>query len=422
MKQPSSNLSLLEALSQREQDQKLLSDGQRWWTVAQVIAAACDKRNQYSQLLGQAVILSALNPAEFVIWLCALDGFVNELILAADSDLTNLGSFKASGYSLITEPNVELKNITLPQENCATSWRLLTSGTTAKPKLISHTLKGLSASVTNPSTDYRLRWGLLYQPSRFAGLQVILQALLGNGELVVSNCAVIQQRIANFSTLKVNALSATPSFWRKILMTSDHNRLSLSHITLGGEIADNAVLNQLSRSFPRARVRHIYASTDAGVGFSVNDGKSGFPISFLKEDKLEVRNGMLWMRASSMLESPMVNTGDLVAIEDERVYFLGREQGVINVGGNKVFPETVEIKIRQFDEINDVRVFAKENPIMGQLVAADIVPAVAVSDEALFKQQLIAKMRKLLPVHEVPMLLFLKKEIALSNHAKVARN
>ena len=44
------------------------------------------------------------------------------------------------------------------------------------------------------------------------------------------------------------------------------------YVRLSGEIADQAVLDGLSRAFPAASIGHAYASTEAGVGFAVNDG------------------------------------------------------------------------------------------------------------------------------------------------------
>ena len=80
----------------------------------------------------------------------------------------------------------------------------------------------------------------------------------------------------------VNAMSATPTLWRKILMSDASRSLALRSITLGGEIADQQVLSTLASTYPSARIRHIYASTEAGTGFSVTDGKAGFPVSFLE--------------------------------------------------------------------------------------------------------------------------------------------
>ncbi len=48
-----------------------------------------------------------------------------------------------------------------------------------------------------------------------------------------------------------------------------------------GEIADQAVLDGSRAAFPAATIGHAYASTEAGVGFAVNDGREGFPASVI---------------------------------------------------------------------------------------------------------------------------------------------
>lgn len=423
------NQSLLGALSQREHSVPVLSDGSRWWSVGEVIEAAREIRENYRQYEGKAIVLALSNKVEFILWLCALDGFASKILLASDGDLVSVDeSILQSQHiaALIIDTGVKKRypNISL-SEYQLTKWCLFTSGTTATPKLIIHSLADLSSKITHVQSRSILRWGLLHQQSRFAGLQVILQALIGGGELVVSKHEKLSEIIKSFVELKVNAVSATPSYWRRILMTDNYKSLLLSQITLGGEIVDDLILQQLKKVFPMARIRHIYASTEAGVGFSVCDGKSGFPKKLLAANRLEIRDGCLWTTGFSLDNhsySSMVNTGDLVELRGDRVYFLGREQGVINVGGNKVFPEAVEIKIRALEEVVGVRVFSIKNSIMGELVAADIVPAVPIDNETLFKQQLIAKMRKQLHKYEVPMLLFFKKEIELSHNTKVVRN
>lgn len=60
---------------------------------------------------------------------------------------------------------------------------LFTSGTTGTPKLIFHLLSDLLPR-TNQSIN-NFRWLLCYHPMSFAGLQVILQAVISNNVLVV---------------------------------------------------------------------------------------------------------------------------------------------------------------------------------------------------------------------------------------------
>ena len=60
------------------------------------------------------------------------------------------------------------------------------------------------------------------------------------------------------------------------------------HVRLSGEIADQAILDELRAVYPQARVVHAYASTEAGLGFEVTDGLEGFPADFVRDGAGEV--------------------------------------------------------------------------------------------------------------------------------------
>src|SRR2546425_13244163 len=75
----------------------------------------------------------------------------------------------------------------------------------------------------------------------------------------------------------VTHISGTPSHWRRALMSPSARAIAPRYVRLSGEIADQAILNTLRSFYPRAAVGHAYASTEAGVGFEVNDGLEGFP-------------------------------------------------------------------------------------------------------------------------------------------------
>ena len=172
-----------------------------------------------------------------------------------------------------------------PARDYATDWLLSTSGTTGVPKLIRHNMNSLCRTVKrDESKGKAITWGLLYEIYRFAGLQVYLQALLGGSVLVIPENAdaPFAQQLELFGEQRVNALSATPSMWRKMLMSGELNRLHLSLITLGGEIATQNTIDALAGHFPDARITHVYASTEFGVGFAVADRREGFPAAWLR--------------------------------------------------------------------------------------------------------------------------------------------
>jgi len=199
-------------------------------------------------------------------------------------------------------------------------------------------------------------------------------------------------------------LSATPTLWRKILMLPISSKLKLRQITLGGEIADQSILNALAKQFPNAKIVHIYASTEAGVGFSVGDKLAGFPVSYLSDlpggVAIKVIENHLLVKSDNLAETVLgvsdfrdsegyVDTGDLVQLREGRYYFLGRASGLINVGGNKVYPEEIEQVLLQHPGVKLARVFAKKSHLMGGLVVCEIaIDEMGKSSASEFKKQL----------------------------------
>ena len=72
-------------------------------------------------------------------------------------------------------------------------------------------------------------------------------------------------------------------------------------------------------------------------------------------------------------EDGFVDTGDIVERRGDRLYFVGRRSGVINVGGAKVHPEEVEAALNAHAAVRASRVFARKSPITGALVFAEVV-------------------------------------------------
>jgi acyl-coenzyme A synthetase/AMP-(fatty) acid ligase len=67
-------------------------------------------------------------------------------------------------------------------------------------------------------------------------------------------------------------------------------------------------------------------------------------------------------------------TGDL-AMQDASgtITVCGREKSVISTGGNKVFPEEVEAVVTSFPGVKAARAFGIAQPLIGEVVAAEIV-------------------------------------------------
>jgi acyl-coenzyme A synthetase/AMP-(fatty) acid ligase len=266
---------------------------------------------------------------------------------------------------------------------------LSTSGTTGKAKTAFHELERLLAAVkvVTPKTD--VKWLLTYEPASFAGIQVLLTAAINGSKIHVPERSINSLVSAVFQG--ITHISATPTFWRSLLSALPSNQdLPLRAVTLGGESCNQDLLDELTRRFPSAALRHIYASTEAGVGFTVSDGLAGFPLSWLQEGvqniQLRIRDNELEILTQrSMLqyasgeaftsESGWLRTGDLVEIKNDRVMFQGRRDNVVNIGGAKVLPEKVEAALCSVEGVIDIAVNAQPNPILGFLLVAQVCVA-----------------------------------------------
>lgn len=300
---------------------------------------------------------------------------------------------------------------------------LMTSGTSGVPKIAAHTLTSLvsraRATAGHPA-NRMAKWLLTYQPTGFAGLQVILTATLTNSMVV----APVERTPRGFydAALEwgVTQISGTPTFWRSFLMTGKMAALSLRQITMGGEAADQATLDRIKAAFPGARITHTYASTEAGVVFAVHDGLEGFPAAYLNQTahgiELRIRDGHLEIRTPNrmqgyvsetpqpVLDDDWLTTTDRCEIVGDRVFVLGRADKTINVGGYKVYPLAIEKLILSQPGVAEARVYGVSNPISGALVAADVVLSPG-EEAAAARPRILAACREQLASFQVPRVL-----------------
>jgi len=404
-----------------------------------------DNKKTLDFLSGTSVVINGRRRLEFALLLSMLDGKVEQILfLPSDIDADLHEKYYKDAhvqYEVYLENNrLKYTIITdIPSNKNTIStiskWIIPTSGTTNIPKLVSHTFESLTRTAKqNIALGEHYKWGLVFDIYRFSGIQVFLQAMLAGSTLIITEPSQSMSQILSLLAEKqCNALSATPSFWRKVLMMKESNDLPLERITLGGEISDKNILQALRQKYPQAKISHIYASTEVGVGFSVTDGKEGFPLSYLEKYNMKIdKDGVLWIVPSKKIQSYMsnekmydsegyINTGDIVKVEKDRVYFLGRESGAINVGGNKVQPEEVEAILLSTNLLSSAYVYAMNNPMMGSLVCADVILKNEDSDKKESKAQILKYCREHLEGFKVPAIIKFVKEINTTQSGKLKR-
>ena len=326
----------------------------------------------------------------------------------------------------------------------ATEWLMLTSGTSGVPKIVRHTLEGLTCAIVaeGPARGAPPVWATFYDIRRYGGLQIVLRAIIGGGSMVLTEPGEpIGDHVARLHARGVTHISGTPSHWRKLLMSGAASGFDPRYVRLSGEIADQAVLDGLSRAFPGASIGHAYASTEAGVGFAVNDGLEGFPADMVMQSRdgvdMKVEDGSLRIRSLRTARAyvgrraaPLsdaegfVDTGDMVELRGDRYHFVGRRGGVINIGGLKVHPEEIEAVINRHANVLMSRAKSRRSPITGAIVVADVVladdgDAVRRND---IRDEILADCRASLAPHKVPAVISFVLSLDMTAAGKLARH
>ncbi len=412
-----------------------------------------------SEFRGRSVVIETTDPFPAAQALIQLDGLVRRMVLyPPDMSRKHLAFVAESAEAdvLLTE-DADLRSSIEPrllkrkptssgQTNfrgpIETEWVLLTSGTTGTPKLVRHSLATLTGAIAR-----RVRlaeptvWSTFYDIRRYGGLQIFLRAALTGTPLVLSGA---QESIAEFLTRAgergVTHLSGTPSQWRRALMSPAISAIDPTYVRLSGEIADQAILNQLQTQYPKAKVVHAFASTEAGVVLEVSDAGMGIPSNAIgqpSEVETKVEEGTLRVRSDRTAfeylgkdapalkdASGFVDTGDVLEMREGRYYFAGRRDGTINVGGLKVHPEEVEAVLNRHPRVGMSLVRMKKSSITGGLVVADVVlkmPADAEGVRAL-QHEILNFCREELAVYKVPVGINFVPTLAVAKTGKLIRH
>ena len=316
-------------------------------------------------------------------------------------------------------------------ESVPTQVVVATSGTSGPPKLVEHSWDSLLAAARLAEQWHGLGWLLVYDATRWAGLQVWLQAVLTAGRVVVPASRDPDVVAKSIAEEQVSILPATPTLLRRLITSADRAALAgltIDRITLGGEAADAQLLEQAKELFPGAKITHVYATTELGEVFRVTDGKAGFPAEWLSKPlpggvRISMRrDGELLVQLSR--DTAEVGTGDLVERRGNRFEFTGRRGDVIVVGGAKVYPKRVEELLRSVPGVADARVHGMPSAITGELVAAEIVvsdplPEPSTADQV--RGAALAVCREKLEPHAVPRVLDIVKKLATTPAGKIPR-
>lgn len=439
---------------------RTISDARHRVSLTDILQYTC-LAGDHRDLSNRSVLLSMSGQLLSALAMIELDGIARRLLLCPpdlnpdhvqaviedagiDAIVTDQPQrWSGTGVEIILAAHLPERALDKPTSERATEWLMLTSGTSGVPKIVSHTLQGLTGAilVDGPARGTGAVWATFYDIRRYGGLQIFLRAVVGGGSLVLSEPGEpLADYVARLSAREVTHISGTPSHWRKLLMSGATSGFAPRYVRLSGEIADQAVLDGLAQAFPNASIGHAYASTEAGVGFAVNDGREGFPASLIGQNResveMKVVDGSLRIRSNRTAqayvgrnaapltdEEGFVDTGDMIERRSDRYYFVGRRGGIINIGGLKVHPEEIEAVINRHAQVRMSRAHSRKSPITGAVVIADVVLAEAADQGRCetIRKEILAGCKASLAAHKVPAVIRFVAQLDVTPAGKLAR-
>ena len=211
--------------------------------------------------------------------------------------------------------------------------------------------------------------------------------LTQGGMLVTPHSRAPEDICALIENHQIELLPTSPTFLRMLLISGAYERYdlsSLSLVTYGTEPMPASTLETLIETFPSIRFKQTYGLSELGI-MSTRSKSSDSTLVKIGGDGFEYKiiDHILFIKSESAMlgylnyENPFdeqgwFNTGDVVEVHGDYLRILGRKSEIINVGGEKVYPNEVESILLEANNISDATVSGKKNPVTGQIVVAKV--------------------------------------------------
>lgn len=262
---------------------------------------------------------------------------------------------------------------------------LFTSGSSGEPKGALHDFSKLLAKFHVKRNALLTINFLLFD--HWGGLNTLFHILSNGGTVVVlenRNPDYVCELIEKY---KAELLPTSPTFLNMLVLSRAYERHSLKSlkvISYGAEPMPESLLKHLNTLFPDIKLQQTYGLIELGVMRSQSQDNGSLWVKIGGEGyQTRVVDGILQIKSDSAMlgylnaKSPFTEdgwfiTGDSVEVDGEYFKILGRKSEMINVGGEKVFPQEVENVILEIPEVEDVVVYAESNAFTGKIVCAKI--------------------------------------------------
>ena len=323
-----------------------------------------------------------------------------KLVLSSENHFSKIAEIESKSIEKLRFSEVRKTNSEERKPNPTDyAYLIYTSGTTSSPKgvPITHsncvfTTKNIVKTLQYSSNDIDF---LPLPLSHSFGLGCLHTSLYVGSTLVLHQSMDIPQILNSIKKHNASTLAAVPPTLSKIVSNNLEDTLnSLSKLRLiitNSTFFPPETIQKLKKILNDGKVATYYGLTEASRStfmiFDSNEkiesvGKPSDGISLkLVSNKDKSSIGEIWIKGKNVIErywneeykenftDGWLKTGDLGRVDDDgHLYILGRVDDLINISGEKVYPQEIERAVMVLSGIDDVVAVPMKHKVFGEVV------------------------------------------------------
>lgn len=353
---------------------------------------------------------------------------VGEVEFILSTDTSDTPSLKATGRLAEHELYQRLRQAGAP------GLVLFSSGTTGRSKAsVLDFAKLVGRADMGPLRPRRVLAFLSLD--HIGGINTLLRTFGQGGCIVTVSERTPQTVFAAVAAHQVDTLPTTPTFLTMGLISGEldkHDLSSLQLITYGTEPMPIQTLRKLGTALPMAKLKQTYGLSELGILPTKSRGNDSLWMKLGGTGfDLKIIDNILWIRSDMAMlgylnapapfdEDGYFNTQDVVEVDGEYVRVLGRKSEIINVGGEKVYPNEVESVLLEAGNVIEAVVSGKPSPVTGMVVKA-VVRLASPEPASTAQRRIREHCRGRLEAFKVPVLIDISDQPQHSDRLKKIR-
>ena len=378
-----------------------------------------------------------------------------DIIICSEKNRINFSNFNIKDLIIYTNEEIISKSVVqekIPNIN-KIAYLIYTSGTTSEPKgvpisheMIEFTTKNIVKVLEYSKNDIDLTPLPLYHSFGLGCLHTSIY--VGSTFVLLKNSNNLENILNSLKKYNTTTLAVVPATLTKFLKFEkqylDEKFSNIRLIITNSTSIPKETVNDFKPIIKNRKLATYYGLTEASrstfmifnenskLDESVGKSAPGVKIKIKKFDKkLEIGEIRIqgknviknyWDNpiADKNLENGWLQTNDIGYLDsDENLFLVGRNDDVINIGGEKVIPSEIEEIIKQIPEIEDVVAFGIDNEIFGKTIKVNIIKK---KNSNLDKIKILSYCLKNLEKFKIPSKIEFVEKIPKNEYGKVKRS